>query len=344
MNDDSTGSPDAASQGASGGGSVGAIVTVQGEIRPEQLGPCHVHEHLLIMGGLITIREPGYRLAAEDRAVDELETLLNAGCGALVEMTPIGCGRNPRGLVRLAEATGLQIIATTGLHKSLYYDDLHWMQSYSADQMAGLFVRELRDGMDQLGFNGPFPDWTEARAGVIKVATEYHSATRAQERIFDAAAQAHMATGAPIATHTERGTFALGQADMLMSRGIAPGSLAIGHVDHALDLGILHDLAARGCYLQFDRCHRAELGPDSAVIAAVESLVSAGYGHQLLFGMDIARSEKLTAYGGGPGLAYLLREFMPRLASDSWNPVDQFLIQNPRRFLTWKPSVHSVSQ
>lgn len=319
------------------GTSAATVVTVRGEIDPGVLGPCQVHEHLLITGGLITVREPAYTLDSEERAAEELDLLKGVGCKAVVEMTPLGCGRDPRGLARISEVSGVHVIACTGFHKSDFYSDIHWMHSYPADVIARLLVRELADGMDQHGLNGPHPDWTDVRAGVIKLATDYHHATATQQKLFEAGAQAHLETGAPIATHTEHGTFGVQQAEMLIDLGVPAASIAIGHIDHDLDLGHLREVAQLGCYLQFDRQHRYEQGPDSDLRGAIQELCGLGHEGQLLFGMDIAKREKFKAHGGGPGLVYLIEDFLPRLTgSELPAPIEQFLVRNPRRFLAWQ--------
>jgi predicted metal-dependent phosphotriesterase family hydrolase len=62
-------------------------------------------------------------------------------------------------------------------------------------------------------------------------------------------------------------------------------------------------------------------------------MVDAGFGGQLLLGMDAARRKYWRSYGGGPGLRFLLREFVPRLreAGLVQENIDAIFVRNPAR-------------
>ena len=72
-------------------------------------------------------------------------------------------------------------------------------------------------------------------------------------------------------------------------------------------------------------------------------LVRAGYGKRILIGGDLARRSYLTAFGGGPGFAYIPSKFIPRLKRqmledgfthrEAENVVQDLLVNNPRSFL-----------
>jgi phosphotriesterase-related protein len=68
-------------------------------------------------------------------------------------------------------------------------------------------------------------------------------------------------------------------------------------------------------------------------------MFDAGYGTSLLIGNDLGRPSYWRAYGGGPGLDYVLTTFVPRLALEgfSQDEIDTLLIHNPRRFLAHEP-------
>ena len=85
---------------------------------------------------------------------------------------------------------------------------------------------------------------------------------------------------------------------------------------------------------RYDCPGKIKYGPDSIRIAAQEAVIAAGLGHHLLLGNDLARRSYFRAYGGGPGLDFVLTKYVPRLRhelGDAW--VDQILVHNPRRFL-----------
>ena len=92
----------------------GLIRTVQGPIKAADLGRTLMHEHILCdfyrtsgLGDQI--------LNDEDLAVDELDYLKQAGGGAVVECTTLDLNRQPEGLRRISERTGLHIIMSLSL-------------------------------------------------------------------------------------------------------------------------------------------------------------------------------------------------------------------------------------
>ena len=127
------------------------------------------------------------------------------------------------------------IVSATGFHTERWYDTQHWLYQYSAEQIAELFQGEIEDGMDQWGYRGPLLNRSPARAGVIKVATGYYTWTKNTEKWFEAAALAHPATGAPIASHTEDGVLGDRQADTLLAHGVPADSIIVGHIDKNAD-------------------------------------------------------------------------------------------------------------
>ncbi len=289
------------------------IRTVLGDVDTSSLGVMFAHEHLLMTGDWAVMNEPDWRLDSEDKAVKELEPALTAGLTAIVEMTPLGFGRSPSGLRRIAELTGLHIVAATGFHKSVYYSDAHWIHSYTDDQIVQLLVDEITDGMDEHGLVGPYRRISEARAGVIKISTGYHSFGTNVRRLVACVARAAIQTGAPIATHSDKGTMGHELLDEFEQYGIRPERVVLGHMDHNPDAGLLIELAARGAYLALDMPGRIKYAPDSQSAAIFADLVAADATDRLLLGTDLARRSYWTTFDGGPGLGWLLTRFLPRL-------------------------------
>lgn len=289
------------------------VRTVLGDVEAAELGVTFAHEHLLMTGGWPVLQEPDYRLDSVEHAVAEIEPARALGLGAMIEMTPLGFGRDPQGLRAISEATGVHIIAATGFHKSLYYDDLHWLHRYDTDTITELLVGEIVDGMDVNGLSGPRVVRSPARAGVVKIATEYHRFGRGVRRLVTAVACAHVSTGIPIATHCDKGTMAEELLDALDAEGVPASAVVLGHIDHDPDPGRLIALAERGAFLCFDMPGRIKYGPDSRIVELLERLASAGAAGQVLLGSDLARRSYWHSLGGGPGLTYLLARFAPRL-------------------------------
>lgn len=318
---------------------VGHVQTVLGPVPPQQVGITYSHEHLIVRGGLGLVREPGFRLPSVEKIVEELATFTAAGGTTVVDMIPLDAGRQPADLVAISRAANVHVVAATGFHSSMWYDDEHWVHSYRAEQLADLLIRELTEGMDRRSYNGPLVERLPARAGVIKLATEYHHATTTQRKLIEAYGAVHAATGFPISTHTDHGTFALEQVQLLGDAGVPASGVLVGHLDRLPDLGYHKEVAGSGAFVIYDTPSRAKYGPDSDAVRLITGMVSAGYGKQLLLGSDFARAPYLRAYGGGPGLDYILTRFLPRLRAEGLpqQAIDDIMVENPARAFGRRP-------
>src|SRR5512143_1145338 len=207
------------------------IRTVLGDVSPADLGFTDAHEHLIMDKDYILKLNPDYRLDSVEKTGREVRAFMAAGGKAAVEMTCLGVGRNARKMHEVARQTGFHIIASTGFHRPQFYIDSHWRYSYEVEQIANIFIEEIEQGMDQNQYGGPVIDRTEARAGVIKIATGYFVMKPEDERVIHAAAIAQVETGIPIFTHTEEGTLGLEQVQMLVSCGVDPAHITVGHYD-----------------------------------------------------------------------------------------------------------------
>ncbi|WNR42804.1 phosphotriesterase family protein [Paenibacillus roseipurpureus] len=307
------------------------VRTVLGDIPLDQLGIVYAHEHLIIQGGLGVMKNKDLQLNRVDAAVSEVKDCMQYGARTFVDYMPLDSGRNPEALVEIARQTGAHIIAVTGFHKPMYYDDLHWIYHYSVDQIAELLIAECTIGMDRHSYNGPIVDRLSARAGLLKGASDYNVIAPVSKKLLEAAAIAHLATGVPIATHTEHGTCSLEQIRLLESYGVDPSNVIICHMDRNPDLYLHKELAATGCYLEYDNASRIKYHPDSYSSKLIRGMLEAGHEKQLLLGTDFALRSYWKSYGGGPGMAHLLASFVPRLKAEgvSDEHLDGMLRHNP---------------
>ncbi len=314
------------------------VRTVLGSITPDDLGFTDAHGHLIMDRDLIVLKHPDFKIDDVDKVTQEVELFIQAGGKAMVEMSPIGCGRNPRAMVAIAERTKLHVIASTGIQKSEFYLDSHWRTFYTVEQMAEIFIEEINLGMDANNYNGPYVDRIQARAGVIKVATPYQHITSADERIFKAAALAHKETGAPISSHTEGGTMGVEQVELIRSFGVEPKYFTVGHMDRNPDLYTHIKIAETGAYLLYDTPSRVKYFPESTFIDLVRGMIDAGFGKQVVWGGDLARKSYFTSYGGGPGLAYVPDQFVKRMLEQGFgeNIILDIFTNNPARALTFR--------
>ncbi len=313
------------------------IRTVLGDISPEELGFTDAHEHLIMDKDYVLKLYPDFRLDSVEKTMNEVKSFMTAGGKAAVEMTCLNFGRNAKKMIEVAQKTNLHIIASTGFHRPQYYMDSHWRYFYDVDQIARIIIEEIEEGLDQNQYNGPIIDRTEARAGVIKIATGYYVIKPEDEIVIQAAAIASGETGAPIFTHTEAGTLGLEQVHMLNSYGVESAQITVGHFDRNPDFFLHQELAKTGCFLQYDTPSRRKYFPETHFIDLLRKMVEAGYGKQILWGGDLARQSYQTAYGGAPGLKYILDEFIPRLKKEGFSEdvLTDVFVNNPARALSF---------
>lgn len=306
-----------------GGKVMRTIQTVLGPIATEQLGVVDIHEHLYVEAPRWYLRQdPDFQLDDVDLSTQELRSFQQAGGQTLVEMTAIDYGRNAAALIELAKRVPVHIIATTGFNKPLYCE--RWVETKSERELVKMVVEDVTVGMDG----------TSAKAGVIKGGTAYNLAQGLGEKLIRIAAKASLETGVPVITHTEAGTMGMEQLDFLEQEGLDLRNVCLSHIDRNPDAGYHIELASRGAYLGYDCPGKIKYGPDSMRIAVMEKIIAAGLGHKLLLSNDFARRSYFRAYGGGPGLDFLLRKYVPRLRNDLGDQaVDLILRENPARFL-----------
>jgi phosphotriesterase-related protein len=313
------------------------IETVLGPIAPEALGVTDMHDHLITIGGGEVRADPDLCLPSVEKAVQELTRFEAAGGQALVDMNPIGCGRAIPELLSIARQTSVHIVAATGFQRQIYYEETHWFYRYDVDEIAALMASEIREGIDEHSFEGPHVRRSTARAGIIKGASDYNVIRPLEEKLFRAIARAQRLTGAAISTHCERGTMALEQIELLAAEGVNPSRVVVGHVDRNPDLWYHKKIASTGAALSYDGPSRIKYYPDSVIVDLILRMVDAGYADHLVLGGDNGRASYWKAYGGGPGLAYVLERFVPRLREEGLeeSAIRKILVDNPRRILSF---------
>jgi phosphotriesterase-related protein len=308
------------------------IRTVLGDIPKDDLGICYAHEHIVIDRSFVTQQYPDFLLEDVDRIVAELHAFRSAGGRAMVDSMPCGGGRNVAKLATVSRQSGVHILCPTGVHMAQYYPHGHWTERATVEQLSNIFIDEIELGIDANDTNGPVLNRTGHKAGLIKIASGLDAIGTREQRVFEAAAIAHCRTGAPILTHTEQGTAALMQIELLSRMGVDPSHVVISHLDRKPDVGYHREVLSSGVFLEYDSSFRWKT-EDNPTRNLLVDLASHGYLNQLMLGMDAARSRYWTSFGGSPGLSFLLGQFCQELRDRGW--IDQHLntvfVQNPAR-------------
>jgi predicted metal-dependent phosphotriesterase family hydrolase len=308
------------------------VRTVLGDIDPGEMGITYAHEHLVIDGGRPVEMSPDFLLADVDLLAAELGNAAAAGLRTAIDAMPADCGRNPSKLADLSRRTGVHLVAATGLHHEKFYGPSHWSLRASEDELADLFVADVLDGIDDRDYGGPIVRRTEVRAGVVKVGGSEGGPSARDLPIFRAAAATHARTGVPIHTHCEAGTGALEQIRALVDGGVPAERISLSHVDKVVDRGYHDELFATGAFAVYDQAFRWG-ARENGTLRLLEWAVADGHAGQVMLGMDAARQGYYTAFGGTPGLPYLLRDFSKLLEARGIGAELRhgFFVDNPAR-------------
>jgi predicted metal-dependent phosphotriesterase family hydrolase len=302
------------------------IMTVLGPIRPEEAGVALTHEHVIAMppGHPNEAADPDLVLDDPHAALAELEDLYSAGGRTVVDATTAGYGRDIRALEWVAARAPVHLVAVTGHHNEAH--SALRLAGKSIDEVAAICVTEVTEGIDGTGI----------RAGAIVAGANFNRISALEEVALRGAARANEATGAVIMAHCDRGTMAQEQLAILADEGVDPDRVILCHQDFQLDEGYLMSLLETGAWVSFDQVSKAKDAADSDRAAMIARLVQEGFGHRLLVSGDLDRRSSLRAYGGVPGLVYLMETFPLLLmeAGLSAPEVRTLLVDNPAAAFT----------
>ena len=351
------------------------IQTVTGPINPDELGIVSLHEHVYSGGGPaldmdgedqsdfpywdlpITIdilgalrhgapNRQNMSLDDEGIAAEELGHFAAHGGTTVVDNTGVGLNRDPVALQRIAEATGVNIITTTGFYKQAMHPP--WVAKMTADQVADLMVSEIEEGIDGTGI----------RAGSIgecacsEEPLPYHPE---EEKILRAACRAQIRTGVGFTIHPSifdavRGGIAtVGEAyvDLLEEEGADLDSFYLSHCDLSLDhLDYHRRLLDRGITISYDTfgyegmnmpafLGGCRMPGDIERVNAIAVLCHEGYDRQIVMAQDVGVRMLWKRYGGS-GYSLVLEWAVPLLRERgvTESQIHNMLVENPKRILT----------
>ena len=313
------------------------IVTVTGEIPPEELGHCQCHEHIVMRRG--TAAESNAALCIDDleKSTEEVRRYREAGGGSLIDAQPLGCCRDAAWLRKIGERTGVHILASTGFHKLGFYPADHWIHAVGERELAVMFEEELTGGMYLDGDDSALPaEKTGIRAGIVKTAYDTEGLTPRYRCLFRAAAAAACRTDAVMMIHVELETDPVPLQDFLLAEGMRPERLMFCHMDRACrDLGLHRQILEKGSYLEFDTIGRFKYHSDERELEMIREHLRAGFGGRLLYALDTTRA-RLKAYDpSAVGLDYILTCFNEKMrrAGISDAEIRQIAVETPRELL-----------
>ncbi len=308
----------------------GMVETVLGQAEARQLGHCQMHEHLYVAATPASSKYPMLKIDDEARSGAELLDYRAAGGRAVLDAQPGGAGRGAAALARMSRLSGVEIIAVTGYHMPMFYSPGHWIFTEDGPALTDRFLREIREGIqgeEGVGIDLPI------RAGAVKAAIGGEGPCGRLAVCLRAAARAAARAKVPLILHTESGIGAVEAVGLCEREGLAPARIAVCHVDRqAADFAPHEAVARTGVYMEYDTIARTKYHDDDAERGLILHMLSRGYGNRILLSLDTT-ADRLSSYGGSPGLGFILRCFLPSLyeAGVSGEEAHRMTVLNPMR-------------
>ncbi|MFC1908899.1 phosphotriesterase [Chloroflexota bacterium] len=241
------------------------INSVLGPLDSESLGFTLMHDHVISRAFGITRDYPELlNTGFMESAVQGLTRLKAAGIDTVVDATTIDLGRDVTALAHVSRLSGVNVIACTGW----WLREPFFLAGVSADEIARLFIREIKEGIGG----------TDIKAGILKAASDRAGVNEWQVTVLRALARAHLVTGVPIMLHSySPGRVGERQIAVLKEEGVDLRRVKMDHSNDTTDMEYLTGLLEQGCYLGMDRYPgRGDVGPLERN-RTMMALIDAGY-------------------------------------------------------------------
>ena len=324
------------------------VETITGAIDASDLGTTLVHEHLLARDEAVHAQwpdaptlggdppaaiEPG---GEYDRAVEAARSALELGVRTICDPTAMFLGRDAAFMRRVAEETGLQVIACTGIYT---YDHLPtFFLSRDPDQIADLFVADIETGIQG----------TSAKAAFIKCAADEPGVTENVEKVHRAAARAHLRTGAPIMAHSRPASdTAPRQIEIFAEEGVDLDRVQIAHCGDSPDADYVERLLERGVRAGLDRWGIEMYLPYDERMKVTLELIERGYADRIFLSADSCATIDWFPPEAAAALAEagMVRDWTIRMTPERVVPdlreagitdaqIETMLVRNPVSWLT----------
>ncbi len=258
-----------------------SVETVEGSVDAEELGLVLVHEHVRFRDEAVAAQWPSrYDEQLElDAALVAVNDAKARGVQTIVDPTAMFGGRDVHFMKRVAEESGVRIVACTGIYS---YDYLpHYFENRDIDVMADHFVEDIERGIQG----------TDIRAAFLKCAADAAGVTEHVEKIHRAVARASVQTGAPIMAHSMPAV-ATGprQVEIFKEEGVEMSRVQVAHCGDSDDVGYIAGLIDSGVYVGLDRYGLEMYLPIDKRNATAAELLRRGHAERLMISQDFCAS------------------------------------------------------
>ena len=322
------------------------VETVTGPIDADELGRTLIHEHMITRDEAVAAQWPHVPPTAPDPdepeppdlrqpAIRCARAVLEHGVRTVCEPTAMFIGRDVAFSRGIAEETGLQLVACTGIYT---YEHLPpFFLSREPDAIAELFIHDIVDGIQG----------TEIKAAFLKCAADEPGVTPNIEKVHRAVARASVATGAPIMAHS-RPASETGprQIEIFEEEGVDLGRVQIAHTGDTDDLDYIERLVEKGVYIGMDRFGLDIFLPMERRLETVSALLERGYADRMFLSQDycatldwypveVMRQMDAAGLARGWSMTLIHEEVIPALreAGMTGRHLETMLISNPKRWL-----------
>ena len=259
------------------------VQTVQGAVDAQELGLVLAHEHVRFRDEAVAdavARAATTSSSSSTRRCVAVDAAKARGVQTIVDPTAMFGGRDVSFMKRVAEETGVRIVACTGIYS---YDYLpHYFENRDVDVMADHFVEDIERGIQGTGI----------RAAFLKCAADAAGVTEHVEKIHRAVARASVQTGAPIMAHSmpavETGPR---QVEIFEEEGVDLSRVQIAHCGDTDDVDYIEAPDRRsGVYVGLDRYGLEMYLPIDKRNATAAELLRRGHAERLMISQDFCAS------------------------------------------------------
>ncbi len=277
-------------------------------------------------------------LADEEKAIEEALFYKEAGGKTIADVSSNGLGRNPSGLKRIAQATGLNIIMGSGYYVGISHPSD--IAAKTEEKITDEIIRDITVGAGDTG----------VRSGVIGEIGCTEPLLDEERKVLRAAAKAQVETGAPLMIHPPfNDDLALEVVRIVADAGADLEHTVICHVNvYGFKPETCRKIADTGCYIGYESFgnlgyphlylgrllqHRSDLDYIDAIIRLIED----GYIDHILIAHDICFKDFLKVYGGH-GYAHILENVMPimKIQGISESEINTLLVENPKNYFQFR--------
>ena len=323
------------------------VETLNGPLDAAELGKTLIHEHFVTRDEAVFDQwphvapvapnpdnpEPGDFLSP---AIDCAKAVMEHGVKTLCEPTAMFIGRDVKFSKQVADETGLQVIACTGIYTYEYLPP--FFAARDPDMIAELFVHDITEGIQG----------TDIKAAFLKCAADEPGITENVEKVHRAVARAAVQTGTPIMAHS-RPASQTGpkQVDIFEEEGVDLSSVQIANTGDTDDVDYIERLLDRGVYIGLDRFGLDIFLPMEKRLPTATALLEKGYAERMFLSQDycatldwyppaVGRQMLDAGLARGWSMTLIFEEVIPALreAGMTDDQLEMMLVSNPRAWLT----------